>query len=89
MSADIRQLNPSEFSQETIDRLIFAVTGRSTKLSVVNKPMRIAEACAFLGVSERTFRRLMNSGVIKTHRLEGLETNFFLPEELYDLIKKS
>jgi hypothetical protein len=89
MSAEVKHLNPSEYSRADLDRLAFALMGHMQHFFVVERPMSRKEAMDYLGVSDATFCKLVNTGVVKRHLLEGLSTPFFLPSELHKLIKNS
>lgn len=88
MSAE-RRLNPSEFSNYDLDRLIFAITGRIAQTHVVERPLDRQGAADYIGISVSKFDRLRRAGIIKPHKIEKLTTNFYLPSELHELIKKS
>jgi hypothetical protein len=85
-----KHLNPApEYSRAELDRLAFAMMGHLKHFFVVEKPMTRKEAMEYLGIGEASFHKLVNSGVIKRHVLEGFSTPFFLPSELHQLIKNS
>ena len=79
----------SEFPTDLLDRLIFAIDGRRSQLFVTEKPMTSDKAIEFLGVSPRTFYKLVSQGSIRKHFFEGLSTPFYFPSEIIETLKKS
>jgi hypothetical protein len=88
MSAAERQLNPSEFSDETVRALAVALIPHLNRFGIEEKPMRQDDIAKMLGVSVKTIIGLTNRGVIKACRFEGLSTPFYYPSEINRELKK-
>lgn len=89
MSAAERQLNPSEFSQDQLDRFLFALVGRMKVHFLVEKPMTKTQLAEYLNYSEAHIGRWVRSGKIKPHRMEeGADPRFLASEALEALTGK-
>jgi excisionase family DNA binding protein len=87
MSAQ-REINPTDhFSNEQLDALAFALYNRIQKLVDPDRPMRLKEAAEYLGISYRHLQNLINSGALKSHRIDGQP--FLLRSEIIHKIKTS
>lgn len=81
---------PYDLTDEQIERLALALINHLTKYGLfVPKPMKMKEAIAFCGVSRTTFQHWINIGKIKDHRMDENGNPLFLPDEMYEAIKKS
>jgi hypothetical protein len=87
MSAEPKHLNPSDFSDDQLDRLAFALVGKLQKYFVVDRPMRAKEAAEFCGISEKHLYHLVNLGVIKDFRPDPKGHAFFIPSQMIEAIK--
>lgn len=82
MSAE-RQLNPSEFTDEQLDRIAFAIAGRVLKIIDTSKTMLDPEeAAAFTRYSRRRFDELVAEGVFIPRRAGENTDPKFVVEEL-------
>lgn len=89
MSEPAKHLNPSDLSDESLDRLAFALVGRLTKYAIVTRPMKSKEAIEFSGVGKNTFYRMRNAGRIKEHRpFQDCDPVYFADEIIEALKKK-
>lgn len=88
MALQIKMVN-QEFPDEMLDRFIFALEGRVSELFGAEKPILQHEAIEYLGVSPRTFTRLVNSGQIKPHFFKGLSIPFYFRSQICEPLKKS
>lgn len=88
MSAE-RQLNPTGISDDTLDRLAFALIARVKVLTVVEKPMNREEVAAYLGYSTKHISKLVDAGVIKAHRFTDDGDPRYLPSEILERLKRS
>lgn len=82
MSAE-RQLNPTGFTNEELDRFVFAFMGRAKELFTngVEKPLTKQQLADHLEYSIAQIDKLMKAGIIKPRRLEdGMDPRFFLSE---------
>jgi hypothetical protein len=83
MSAAERQLNPSEFSEDQLDRIAFAIAGRLLKIIDTSKSMLDPEeAAAFTRYSRRRFDELVAEGVFIPRRAGENTDPKFVVEEL-------
>lgn len=84
MSAE-RQLNPSEFTDEQLDRIAFAIAGRVLKIIDTSKTMLDPEeAAAFTRYSRRRFDELVAEGVFIPRRAGENTDPKFVVEELIE-----
>lgn len=84
MSAE-RQLNPSEFTDEQLDRIAFAIAGRVLKIIDTSKTMLDPEeAAAFTRYSRRRFDELVADGVFIPRRAGENTDPKFVVEELIE-----
>jgi hypothetical protein len=68
MNAETKHLNPSDLSNEQLERIAFGVATILSKHGLWNdKPLSAKEAMAFTGFKKNKFFRLVNLGVIKGH----------------------
>lgn len=82
MSAE-RQLNPSEFTDEQLDRIAFAIAGRVLKIIDTSKTMLDPEeAAAFTRYSRRRFDELVADGVFIPRTAKEDTSPRFVAEEL-------
>lgn len=88
MSAESKQLNPSDLTDDQLDRIAFAILGKLSKFQVQEKPMRVKEAAAFLGISQKHFYHLVNQGKIKLHRLEDKGRPYAYASEINGAVRK-
>lgn len=88
MTAIQRDLNTSGVSDDTLDRLAFALIGRIKALTVVEKPMNRKEVAAYLGYSEKHVGKLVNAGVIKPHRFTDDGDPRYLASEILERLKR-
>ena len=89
MSAE-RQLNPSEFSTEQLDRFLFALVGRFKMFyrDGVEKPMTKTQLAEYLDYSESGIDKLVKAGVIKAYRLQDGGDPRFLASEVLERLKR-
>lgn len=91
MSAE-RHLNPTGFSDETLDRLAFALIARVKALTVDGlneKPMTRKQIAAYLGYGQTTITKLINAGVLKGHRFTDDMEPRYLASEALERLKRS
>lgn len=67
MSAE-KHLNPSDFSDEQVERLVFAIIGKLSNYGFVVKPLKGKEAMRQMGLSSRTFYKWVDLGIIIPYR---------------------
>jgi hypothetical protein len=88
MSAE-KHLNPSDFSDEQVERLAFTIAGILSKHGVWHeKPLSPKGAMAFLGVGRKKFYSMVNQGIIKENRPDPNGHAFYYPSEMNEGIKK-
>lgn len=89
-------MNAIIFQPHDFDRFVNEMKTHLTKeveaikTVVVEKPMGVKEAAAYLGISERTLHSWRNTGHLPeslAHKING--STYFFPSELRDYIKKS
>lgn len=88
MSAE-KHLNPSDFSDEQVERLAFAILGFLGKYGVVARPMNGKEAIAFTGRGESTFYRWEAQGIIKGHRPDPKGDKIYFADEIVKDLKEA
>lgn len=77
----------NEFSNELLDRFIFAVQGRMENLYVTEKPLTAEQAAKYLGISKRSLSNLVSSGQVKQYFFKTLDIPFYLPSQMYARLK--
>lgn len=87
MSAETKHLNPSDFSEDQLKTLAFAMAGILSKYGVWQEaPLDREGAAAFTKYSVDSIDRLRREGKIKAHYLvKGIPV--FYPSELNKAIK--
>jgi hypothetical protein len=89
MSAASKQFNPSDLSDDQLERIGFALMGFFQKYGVLTqKPMTIDMTAQFLGVSVDSIHRLRRQGVITPHFIGDLSTPFYFPLEVFNAFDK-
>jgi len=88
MSAAEHQFNPSDLTNEQLDRIAMALYPRIQKLNE-DRPMSAKEAYTWMGIASPTFYRLVSKGAIKGHRLTSDSDPVYLKSEIINSIKKS
>lgn len=88
MSAE-KHLNPSDFSDEQIDRMAFAIIGKLSKYGVVMGPMDTKEAIRFSRRGETTFYRWVALGIIKQYRPDPDGDPVYFPDQIVEGIKEA
>jgi hypothetical protein len=92
MSAQEKEhhFNPSDLSNDQVDRIGFAVMGFLQKNAVMTmKPMTIEQTASFLGgISTDTIHRLRREGVIQPVYIGDLSIPYYMPEEILKAFKK-
>lgn len=86
---NILQFTNDEFSNELLDRFIFATEGRKSKLFASEIPMTREKLAEHLGISQKAIYRLEKSGQIKGHVFKGLSITFYFLSEINETLKKS
>lgn len=83
MTAIHRELNTSEFSNEQLDRFLFALMNRMKVhyINGVEQPMTKKQLAEFLGYTVSGINKLVNAKVIKGHRIhDGADPRYFASE---------
>lgn len=84
----IKMVN-QEFSDEMLDRFIFALEGRVSELFGAEKPILQHEAIEYLGIGKDSFYKLQREGQVKAFFFKGLSTPFYFRSQMYATLKKS
>jgi hypothetical protein len=90
MSAE-RQLNPSDLSDQALDRFLFALMGRLNKYYTngIEVPLTKSEIAEFGRVTERQIDKLVDAGKLTAHRhMNGGDPRFYASEYNASLGKK-
>jgi hypothetical protein len=88
MSAE-KHLNPSDFSDEQVERLAFAILGFLGKYGVVARPMNGKEAIAFTGRGETTFYKWVDLGIIKAFRPDPNGDPVYFADQIVEGLKEA
>jgi hypothetical protein len=83
MTAIQRELNTSEFSNDQLDRFLFALMGRMKVhyINGVEQPMTKKQLASFLGYTTSGINKLVKAGVIRAHRIDdGADPRYFASE---------
>lgn len=88
MSAE-KHLNPSDYSDEQVERLAFAILGQISKYGVVVGPLSAKEAIAFTRRGETTFYRWVDLGIIKQFRPDPNGDPVYFPDQIVEGIKEA
>lgn len=83
-----RTLNPSDFTEDQLKTLAFAIAGQLKKHFDIERPMGRIAAAEFTGVSQRTFDRMVAAGKFRSHRIEEGAHPYYFPSELLEDLKK-
>lgn len=78
-----RQLNPTGFSNEELDRFVFAIMGRMKEMFPhgYEKPLTKAQLAEHLEYTIPQVDKLMKAGIILPRRLgDGMDPRFFLSD---------
>lgn len=91
MDAQAKQVafNPSDLSDEQLEKIGFALMGFMQRYGVVDKPMTTEQLTQFIECSRDTVNKLRHAGVIKPHFFKGLSTPYYLPSEVIAALKRS
>jgi excisionase family DNA binding protein len=80
-TAEVKHLNPTQFSTQELDVFLFALAGR-LKFHFANEvPMTKTEIAGYMKFSESKIDRWVRSGKLKAHRMEEGGDPRFLPSE--------
>lgn len=61
MSAEVKHLNASDFSDDQLNRLVFALIGKLNKCLVVVRPLKGKDAIAFSGFGKTKFYEMVKT----------------------------
>jgi hypothetical protein len=87
MSAQEKQFNPSDLSNEQLDRMAFALLGKINKFLVVETPLTREEAAAFTKLSVSRFDELVRAGKFRIIKPYHNSHPTFLPSMLIEDMK--
>lgn len=89
MSAQEKVFNPSDLTNEQLDRIAFALSARLEKMGISDKPMTKKEAADWMNRSVRQLERYISAGKITLHHIMPNTEGFLLKSEILEVIKKS
>jgi hypothetical protein len=88
MSAAERQLNPSDFSDETVRSLALAIVPHLKSLAT-DQAMTIKETATFLKCSRFKIHSLVSKGRLKARRMDENSRPLFLLSDVIQFLKNS
>jgi hypothetical protein len=84
-----RQLNPSDLTDEQIDRIAFAVIGKLEKYTTngIEKPLTRQKAAEHIGLGVDMVDKMKRDGVLQPYYFPGSNVPFYYASEINEALR--